>query len=363
MRANAGFCIGIVKATGTKCNKRAKYGKYCGIHDPARKDNKKANESNVKRILANLRIRLEDRYNIDFHDIDVEDLPKKVDLKDTTRVITEIVMRFLNELATDHKFRDLYSYMRADSLAPQFPRLVWQKISNYLTKTDRDSLAMTCRKMYFLNIQDKIWYYRHPLKNRMLSPQIFHMPIYRLVSMPVMNNLEKVLETLGKPTVEKLMDEYIAEHGNFKSEKKLKQVIGWMIRYSTENILSKVLEEEREDIEESIPGAGFFSDIEYPGGLPREALQKGMSSVIDMKTRLGAKLSTYVSFVDDIEGAPKPPDYLLFAKQSSNEGQCETWILFHCPKRFNHARVHAKALSSFVGFDGNNIISLMKWNL
>ena len=360
MKSNAGLCMGIVKATGKKCIKRAKYGKYCGIHDPARKDNKKANESNVKRILVNLRVRLEERYDVAFHDLDVIDMPKRVDIKDTNRVLNEIVMRFLNELATNPEFRDLYSYMRTDPDAPQFPRQVWQSISKHLTKTDGDNLAMTCKRMYLLNIQDKIWYYNHPLKNRIMSPRIFHMPIYRLVSMPVMNNLEKVLAALGKPTIEQLVEEYIKEHGNFKSEKKCKQVLGWLIRYSTEHILVKMLEEEREDIDEAIPGAGFFADIEYPGGLPKEAFQKGIGSAVDMKSRLGVKLASYISFIDDVE---KAPEHLLFSKQGVHEGQCQTWLLLHCPRRVNHFKVHAKAVNAFVGFDGNNIISLMKWNL
>ena len=363
MKANAGICIGTVKASGKRCSKKAKNGKFCGIHDPARKDTKKVNMENVKRILVNLRQRLEDRYDVVFDDLDVIDMPKKVDIKDTNRVLTEIVMRFLEQVTNDPIFRDCYSYMRNDAIAPQFPRQVWQRISRYLTKVDGDNLAMVNKKMYQLCITDKIWYFKHPLKDRMMSPKIFHMPIYRLVNMPVMDNLEKVLLALRKPTIEQLMDEYIQENGNFKSEKKCKQVIGWMIRYSTEHILTKLLEEEKEDLDEAIPGAGFFTDIEYPGGLPREAFQKGISSAIDIKSRSGIKLSSYVSFVDDGESDPKAPIHLLFAKQGVHEGQCETWLLLHCPKRINHFKVHAKALNSFVGFDGNNIISLMKWTL
>lgn len=410
-KAKAGFCTGTVKATGKLCTKRAKHGRFCGVHDPSRKDNKKMNEANVKRILVNLRTRLEDRYNVQFEDLDVIDLPKRVDLKDTNRVLTDIVAKFLDEVMNGLIFRDSYSYMRNDSGSVQFPRRVWQKIAWNLSKNDGDNLAMTCRKMYKLCITDKMWHYTHPLGGggggdrragvggrgvggerittlssggRILSPRILHMPIYRLVSMSVMENLENVLTKLGKPTIEQLMDEYIEENGPIKSELKLQQIVGWMVRYSTEHILMKVLEEEREDLEETISGAGFFSDLEYPGGFPKEAQMRGIGSGIDlgkwregkgegssvggMKIDRGRKalldmLAGYVRFVDvDEKGVMiDVPKSLVFPKAGVIEGKCETWLLLHCPNRANHFKVHAKALNAFVGFDGENIVSLMKW--
>jgi len=404
MKAKAGFCTATVKTTGKLCTKRTKHGKFCGTHDPARKDSKKVNEANVRRILINLRVRLETRYNVEFEDLDVIDLPKKVDLKDTNRVLTDIVMKFLDEVMHNIVFRDPYSYMRNDVGSIQFPRRVWQKIAWNLNKNDGDNLAMTCRKMYKLCITDKIWHYTHPLggvsgsekriiKNgmgdrgmtatrsdtailtsiqaRIISPRILHMPIYRLVSMSVMENLETVLSILGKPTIEQLIDEYIEESGPIKSELRLQQVVGWMVRYSTEHILMKVLEEEREDLEETIPGAGFFSDIEYPGGLlPKEAYLRGIQSGLDLQHRTEVKgkktlldlLAGYVRFVDIDEKGVKIdiPKHLVFPRQGP-DGRCETWLLLNCPNRANHFKVHAKTLNAFVGFDGDHIISLMKW--
>lgn len=313
-------CIGIYKTTQKQCDRPAKYGKYCGLHNPFRKIKVKKTKEECENAIKKLRGRLEMRYDISFKELDEQKVERKVDLADTNKVLTNIVERFVRYIFNNDP--EKFSYMRNDKNAIQFTRKVWHMISSKLNTRDVLAIAMTCRKMYKLVISDKVWHYTHPLKNIILNPRIFYMPVYRIMRLPAYQNLDAILSKIGRPTIEQLVDIYIEENKDTITKKMLLQTTGILIEDSMTYLLTETMKDELDDLVEAAPGSGFYED--YPKAPTLEFTQE------------------------------PPPKTKIFHIENVS------WILGIARQRADNFRVHSEIVNGLVGYDGTYVIRLMK---
>lgn len=325
-------------ASGKACQFKAKVGsQFCGRHAGAtivKGGKKKSNNNNNAKmprrkinqtaVLVKLREKMKTLYDITYEDWEIVD-PKLVTnqgeiKKFMNEVVKESVHRFvLRDRAIDEYGR-AYSYLWDQPDVPGFNRSIWLRISWNLDEQDYEALTATCRSLNRLLIQDKAWFARHPLRKIVHVYKIFHMPLFRLLYIPVPKELPEILQRLKLPSVQMMIDDYVFKNGPFKSNLVARQFEGEIIKNLLEKVLSMQLLDD-EDIKEVVPGAGLFQNI---------------------------KTKTTIELLN-------PVKHMKFVLNG------ETWILLHTNNENNATNAISNLLNNLVGYDEKHIYRTLRF--
>jgi len=322
---------------GQPCRYKAKVGtQFCGKHSgatitkggakgAAKVFKKTANNVKMPRkkinqalVLAKLREKMQIIYGITYKDWEIFD-PKLVSNQ-------KEIKTFANEFVKDsvYKFvlrdKTTYTYLWEQPDAFPLNRSMWLRISWMLNDVDYEALTMTCKSLNRLLIQDKTWFVRHPLHKIVHICKIFHMPLFRLLYIPVPKELSLILQKLRLPSVRIMMDEYISKQGPFPSNLLERQFEGEIIKNLLERVLSMHLLDD-EDIAEVVPGAGLFQNV---------------------KTKINIELL-------------EPVKHMKFVLNG------ETLILLHVSNQKGASKAISSLLRNLVGYDGKNIYRTLRF--
>src|SRR5690606_38516084 len=133
--------------------------------------------------------------------------------------ITEIVSHAVrNYSRSEVDLRPILKLMPrrpAEETPVPFPRKVWMTISWYLADDVKtyENMAMTCKGLYNIFVQQKVLWYFHPLRGHLKSPRIFTFPIFRVVEFIIPDELENLLSESNLPSVMDVLAQYDRELG------------------------------------------------------------------------------------------------------------------------------------------------------
>lgn len=227
----------------------------------------------------------------------------------------------------------------------KFPRRFWQKIGWELEK-DRKSyanLALTCRELYRLLCEDKIWGYYHPLRSKtmhdggLIHPMLLMAPFYRLVQFEVPSESETALKENNLPTFEELL-EFTKDEIKDMTQKEFMQRCGDIMQELMQALLTTLVGKSK--YIPSIEGGGIFEDIRSKVDVRPYNVDVDFSKITNNIT---------LDFIS------KPPDFKIVKKDNI------TWIVI---KSFNVTQdriMHEEIKTSLVGFDGLRLTRLMKY--
>jgi hypothetical protein len=152
--------------------------------------------------------------------------------------------------------KDLLGYPKDQA---SFSRKVWMVISWHLT-TDHQTylnLAMSCKALYKVLVEDKVCHYVHPLKSIFTSPLLFLKPVYRILSLQVPDEFDNLMEIMKLPKVDEMMEVYAETYGlpsdNITIARRKSDIFIDLIKR-----MIKATMQGEDEFEESVEGAGIF---------------------------------------------------------------------------------------------------------
>lgn len=246
--------------------------------------------------------------------------------------VQKFLQRAMKRAVTKLAFRETNVVLPLIDGSP-LTRSIWLRISHYLEEDDDTyhNLAHSCKSLYKVLCLDKIWYYVHPLKSKIMSTKVLRMPYVQVVQSEVPENFDVQLELSQLPTTaecEALVKQEMPEAPEMviKSE-----VILTLLTAFYDFLLEGEVDEDGEpfEYEEDIEGAGIFTY--YKGHRPLEFQE----SYKHLKVKAGK--SSYLIM--------KPEMVELKSGQKRKETEQET------RHRFSH---------SIKGYDGDRLIRLLK---
>ena len=258
------ICIGKL-VNGKPCSKNAnKDTKWCTIHDPnyVRKkaptaDEKLKRKSNEDRVLTMIASKVGAVATLEKW-ADEELAVKKINPCNLVQVASfvrqEMPKRILRLALCEH---DVYPYVN-HSVA--FSRKIWMIISWHLINDMKsyENLAMSCRRIYKVLVEDKVSYMKSPLISVVRSPRLYFMPVYRVVEFTPPTNLDTIAVNSELPTVAQMEAACVKSYGPTKSKLEAAQRTGEIIYELLKSIVTKNLDPD-EDFEEEVPGCGIMS--------------------------------------------------------------------------------------------------------
>lgn len=252
-------CVGETKV-GKACKSKAFAGSaYCKVHDENYKANRKTQlkESREKsaKTLEYIARRSGTKHLKEGER--EEELAKAVKHYNDEQImgyVTANIIPSIQHLALAGK--DLLGYPRNQA---SFSRKIWMVISWHLT-TDHQTyfnLAMSCKALYKVLVEDKIRHYMHPLKSIFTSPLLFLKPVYRVLSLKVPDEFDSLVETMKLPKVDEMMEVYAETYGlpgdDFAIARRKSDIFIDLIKRMIKATISG-----DDEFEETIEGGGIF---------------------------------------------------------------------------------------------------------
>lgn len=202
-------CIGIKRSDGEVCGLKCKADKlYCGRHDGRRANSRKQMDRLKKEKLfstlakkVNYRPTDEEMYERTYASVTHQNAKKHM---------KEHVMKGLHKAVQFYKLGDKNVTPLLKRSKCKFSRNVWMIISWHLSTSPRDleSLAMSCKILYHLCVKDKLGYFYHPLKHKLLSPRMLTFPIFKVKEFVLPKNFDVMLAESDLPDVKSVLAEY-----------------------------------------------------------------------------------------------------------------------------------------------------------
>uniref|UniRef100_A0A6C0CGG0 Uncharacterized protein n=1 Tax=viral metagenome TaxID=1070528 RepID=A0A6C0CGG0_9ZZZZ len=252
-------CTGFTKAKKA-CTKKAFAGSaFCRIHDENYKSVRKTQLKDLRERSSQTLAYIAQKSGT----VRLEEGEREEELaKAVKHYNDEQIMGFVsaNIIPSIHHLaligEDLLGYPRNQSL---FPRKVWMVVSWHLSNDHRTyfNLAMSCKALYKVLVDDKICHYVHPLKSILSSPLMFVKPIYRLLSLEVPNEFDSMTEIMKLPKVDDMLEAYADAYGSAGSKmvetrRRAEIMIDLIKRMIKANINGE------DEFEEAIEGGGIF---------------------------------------------------------------------------------------------------------
>jgi hypothetical protein len=151
---------------------------------------------------------------------------------------------------------DLLGYPRNQA---SFSRKIWMVISWHLLSDHASyfNLAMTCKPLYKVLMEDKVFHYMHPLKSIFMSPLLFLKPVYRILSLQVPDEFDSLVESMKLPKVDEMMEAYAESYGAAGDEITIARRQSDIYIDLIKRMIKGTMQGE-DEFEETIEGAGIF---------------------------------------------------------------------------------------------------------
>ena len=303
-------CLGKT-AKGGKCKLNAgKDAIYCHHHDPSFKGKSKRKESKVIELL---------RLKLGKPKMEVDPRGDQHDPTARDKYIQKLLDDDVKELALAISGEEI-PYIEGTT---EFTRRVWMMIGWHLEDSmiDYNSMSQTCKSMWKILCEDKVWYQNHPLKGKFISTLMYRMPLSRVVEIVIPEGFDKLVKYNKLPPVADIVEVIQEERGP---------------EFSHEQILGDVYYTLLEEMIQN------NCDVDEDGDLCFEEEIKG-----------GGILGTYQG-KDPIKFVREPDKHQIFYSKHA------TWLMMRCMNPHKAWGVYKRFTRNLVGYDGERVIRLMK---
>lgn len=291
-------CAGVTKA-GKVCTRKAFAGSaFCKIHDEDYKAVRQANLKDQKEKSTLTLQYISQRVGSKRLDegLQEEEISKSVKNHKDEKILPYVsgqILPVIRRLALAGS--DLRGYPKGQA---DFPRKVWMIISWFLG-SDHPSylnLAMSCKGLYKVLVEDKVCHYVHPLKGSFRSPLLFIKPVYRILSLEVPEDIDSMLQSMNLPTVPEMLEAYQDAYGRagsdlVQTQRKAEILIDLIKRMVKSNLGPN------EDLEEIVKGGGIFNHLHSEAKFsltrfphPFMVRKEGISTFLIVDARKGKEL-------------------------------------------------------------------------
>lgn len=349
---------------GTPCTRNAmKEAKTCLQHTPGyvRNTSKADNDKKSIEILRKLTIKVEKREKLGKYKIKQEyaiegeplgefatntwmDMYVKKCIKNFTKNDRDNTSLLDVDYLTPDVNNKNYKILKPESVVG-LSRRSWQKIG-WMLEGDRKTyanLALSCRDLYRVLCEDKIWAYYHPLRSKImgdggvLHPLLLMMPFYRIVQFEIPSESEQALQDNDIPTFSQLL-EFAKDDMKDLKPREFIQRCGQIQQELMQTLVQKIVADSV--YEPSIEGGGIFDDI------------SGKIVVRSHKEKIDFKIMTKHVILDFVV---KPPSFKLVGFKKN------TWLILKSFSVTQDRKLHEELINSLIGYDGYRIIRFMKY--
>ena len=267
-------CIGVF-AKGSACRfKSAPDSLYCKKHDPKYKtevQKKKSESVDLKiKVLTHIAktVGFTNAKQFEKEDAEAKRIGSRCDFDAMKLYIKQTAPESIHALSL--KGIDLRACPEGSY---GFSRKIWMLISHHMIDdlVSYFSVAMTCKSIYKIFVKDKLRYFSHPLRDKILSPLMYFFPIFRIVWYEFSSELPELFAFQNLPSIESCLKEYENSlNGYVLSPLERNQKTAKIIAKLIGQLIEKNLEP-GEEFEETIKGAGIFDylppkmNVEFEG--------------------------------------------------------------------------------------------------
>lgn len=256
-------CIGKIKGTDKVCGHKAQpRSKFCKVHDESYKNFKKAQKEETKEKNNAAIQHMVRKFNSKTYE---QGLKEDELLKQIKWYQEGVCDTYYNGCAR-HITKTLalkgIDMKGCPNHMCSFSRKIWMVISWHLIDdlSSYQNLAMSCKAIRKVLVDDKVAFYEHPFQRIFRSPKLFFFPIFRVLMLDIPDNFDEVLADQEMPSIQEMVDVLTSEYGVANSPHEALKRRSKAMLEAIEYIVSKELGPKGK-IVETVKDCGLFIDL------------------------------------------------------------------------------------------------------